>query len=110
MDIVLIKKALKEGLPLTEAETAYLLKNDIEAMLAFMVENNIGSVNYALRNILGYDKLNFNPNKEAVVRQLQILVDRKNADELHTVIKNFNLDESAITPTLAIELVKQFQY
>jgi hypothetical protein len=105
----LIKQALKEGLPITEAETAFLLRNDINAMLAFMVENNLGSVNVALRNGLGYDKLTFNPDKEAIVRQLNILVERKNSEELQTVIKNFTIDPSKITPTLLIEIKKQFQ-
>jgi hypothetical protein len=108
MDILVIKQALKQGLPITEAETAFLLKNDINALLAFMVENNLGSINVALRNILGYNKLTFNPNKDAIVRQLQILVDRKNVDELQTVIKNFAFDDSNLTPTLVEEIKKQF--
>jgi len=77
-------------------------------MLAFMVENNLGSVNVALRNKLGYDKLSFNPNKDAIVRQLQILVDRKNVDELQTVIKNFAFIDGKLTPTLVEEIKKQF--
>lgn len=108
MDQELIKQAVQARKPITEKETAFLLRNNIEALLAFMIENNPGSVNVALRNVLGYDKLSFNPNKDAIARQLQILVDRKNKDELNTVIKSFQLNKVGLTDTLITELENQF--
>jgi hypothetical protein len=107
MDLKNIETRLKNGLFVSDAERAYFIKGNIEGLCAFMVENNPGSVNFTLRK-LGYSHLGFEPDKTAIVRQLQIFVDRKNTEDLDEVIKNFKVDESNISPSLLSELKKQF--
>lgn len=107
MNVKDIETRFKSGDFVSDAERAYLIKNNIQALCAFMVENNPGSVNFNLRK-MGYNHLGFEPDKKAITRQLQIFVDRKNTEDLDEVIKNFMIDEANVSPDLLFELKKQF--
>lgn len=108
MDISLLKQHVNAGGKLTEGQAAFLIRNDMPSLAAFMIENNPGSVNFALRNILGYDHLKFQPDQAALARQMEIIINGGKSDELMTVVKNFRMDASKLPAKLAEQLQLQF--
>jgi hypothetical protein len=106
MDINDIATRLKNGDPVSDSERAYLIAHNPYALAAFMVDNNPGSVNLTLRK-LGYNHLGFTPDKKALARQLEIFIERGNTDDLHAVLKNFNVMPNGLTQNLLNEIYAQ---
>lgn len=91
----------------TDAEKAYLISNNPYALAAFMIDNNPGSVNLALRK-MGYSHLTFDPDKKALARQLDIFIERNNAEDFDNVFRSFNIMGDKLSPTFLKELLNQF--
>lgn len=109
MDAREIRLRLLNKMEVSDAEKAFLIKNDPHVLGAFMIENNPGSVNFTLRS-LGYD-LPFTPNAKALGRQLDILINRADTvaiKDFTSVVKNFNVRQNGLSPELLNELTKQF--
>lgn len=77
------------------------------ALAAFMIDNNPGSVNWALRR-MGYNHLGFAPNKVALARQLQIFIDRNNIEDFNEVVSRFELNKAPLTENFVTEFTKAF--
>ena len=106
MDIKDIETRIKNGSVVSNTERAYFIRNNAEALAAFMVANNPGNVNFTLRK-LGY-VLGFEPKKEALIRQLQIFINQKNREDFLEVVKNFQISHSNLSPEFITELQTQF--
>lgn len=98
---------LKNNQPVSNAERAYLIRNDVNALAAFMIDNNPGSVNLSLRK-LGYDRLKFEPNKKALTKQLQIFLDSGNLEDFKFVVERFNFIPDGLPVEFVNEILKQF--
>jgi len=105
MNTAEIAQRIKNGFAATDAEKAFLIRNNIHALTGFMVGNNPGSVNFLLQK-LGYNHLGFEPNVAALQRQLDILIERKEEQDLDYVVRNFVVDDSKLTPSFIKELTK----
>lgn len=105
--LVDIKNRLKQRLPVSDKEKALLIANDSEALAAFMIDNNPGAVNNALRK-MGYSHLGFKPDRAAITRQLQIFIDRKNSEDFKEVLKNFKVNRETLTDKFLNELQTAF--
>ncbi len=99
-----IKQRLLAGGTATPAERAYLLRNDLVSLIAFMIHNNPGSVNLALRK-QGYTHLGFEPNETKLQYQLGQMIERGDVAGVTDVIQNFNLIPDGLNP----EFIKQFR-
>ena len=108
MDFSFVKQKLMDGIPLNYRETAILLKNHMPSLSAFMIENNPGSVNYTLRNVLGYNHLGFAPNQKALARQMEIFIESGNKNDFNQVVRNFQIDGSKLPEELVNEIKKEF--
>lgn len=102
-----IKTRLQKGLPVSDAEKAVFIRNSPEGMAAFMIDNNPGSVNFALRK-MGYKHLGFEPNKVALARQLGIFIDNNNVEDFNDVIKRFSLNEKTLSRDFVSNFYKEF--
>lgn len=105
MDLQDITKRVQKGLKVTPKEYAYLLANNRSAFFAFMIANNIGSMNDILRHRLGYSfELGFTPDLKAITRICDtILADNKTA-EIRTILNNFQINTAALSPELLGEI------
>jgi hypothetical protein len=101
-----IKKRIAAGLPVSNEERAYLITHDPEALFAFMVENNPGPVNMALRQ-QGYTHLAFAPNKKALAAQLEIMAINGDSEGLQDVINKWVPKPETLNPSFYSELQKQ---
>lgn len=109
MNITEIKNKILTNQGVTDEERAFIIANDPEALAAFMIKNNPGSVNLSLRN-LGYT-VGFAPVEKNLVKQLQIILDQKHAEDFEYIVKNYNIDLNKIHPSdrnFIIALKKQF--
>ena len=95
MNVIEIKNKVLNKIPVSVDERVFLISNDAESLGAFMVANNIGSVNLSLRK-LGY-KTDFEPKVENVVRQLQIIIDQKHEEDFNYILNNFKIDLDRIS-------------
>jgi hypothetical protein len=95
MDVLEIKNKVLNKMPVSVDERVFLISNDAESLGAFMVANNIGSVNLSLRK-LGY-KTDFEPKVENVVRQLQIIIDQKHEQDFNYILDNYKIDLDKIS-------------
>ena len=107
MNVNEIAARVKSGQAITDAEKAYLLRNNAHALFAFMIDNNPGSVNLALRK-QGYTHLGFAPDKKALMRQLDLMIERNDAPGLDKVMRAFNLIPDYLTPEFIQEFHNQF--
>lgn len=107
MDLAEIKNKYNNKMALSEKEAAFFIRHDPYALANFMLDNNAGSVNMALRN-LGYSHLNFKPDVKALARQLQIIIEQNHNNDFLEIQKNFKIDSSKIPLGLLTELQKQF--
>lgn len=107
MDILEIKGRVRRGENVSDTERAFLIKNDAESLAAFMLANNPGSVNFTLRK-MGYSHLGFEPNINALTRQLQILIDRGTTNDFNEVVKNYQINANGLSTGLLTEIQKQF--
>jgi hypothetical protein len=99
-----IKQRVLSGNPVSEKEYAYLLRHNKAAFFAFMIRNNPGSVNNVLRHELGYTELPFAPDLKKMARIIGMMIEKGEANELHTLLSNFKLDLSKVTPELQSEI------
>lgn len=101
MNLQEIAVRVKSGQPVTHEEFSYLILNDKEAFLSFMIKNNPGSMNHVLRDVLGYShELGFAPDVKKIGRICDIILKRNNADELKTILENFQFNLDKISPKL----------
>lgn len=101
-----IESRIKQGLQVSDNERAYFIVNNPYALAAFMIENNPGSVNLALRQ-MGYDHLGFEPNPSALATQLEILIDNREVNDLEKITKAFVLRKNGLTDSFIQALVNQ---
>jgi hypothetical protein len=101
------RQKIANGIPVSAAENVAFLRNSVPAMIAFMIENNAGNVNQTLRR-LGYNHLGYMPNPVALVRQMQIFLDKNDVESVREVMKNFNVNRSLLTPEFLKEFDKSF--
>jgi hypothetical protein len=110
MDLNEIAGRVRAGERVSPQEFAYLISNDIEAFMAFLIANNPGSINSILRYKLGYTfELGFTPNIQKIQRIVQIIIDQKKADELQVIMQNFQLNLDALSPQLFRAIKTQFK-
>lgn len=88
---VVAKKQVSPG------DQVAFMRQDPEAMAAFMIANNPGSVNATLR-AMGYDKLGFAPNTSVLAHQLQTFINTGNWGDLNEVISKFILKTEGLHP------------
>lgn len=106
---LLIKK--QHGKPLTEQETAFMIRNYSPYQAAFMIENNPGNVNLTLKK-MGFD-MPITPDKKLLARQMEIFLERGHSKEWTNIVNNFHVDHTALekltgSNTLGSEILKQF--
>ena len=101
-----IESRLKQGLQVSDNERAFFIVNNPYALAAFMIENNPGSVNLALRQ-MGYDHLGFEPNPKALATQLEIMIENKEVEDLAKINKAFVLRKNNLTDSFIQALVNQ---
>ena len=94
MNVREIKNKLLQKQNLSDKERAFLIANDIEALSAFMIKNNLGSVNLSLKK-LGYTTT-FVPNEANVTRQIQIILNQSHKQDFKYILDNFKIDLSKI--------------
>lgn len=104
-----IRNNVKNGIPVTEEEYAYLLRNDPSAFFGFLVSNNPGQLNDLLRHKLNYTELSFAPDQKAIARLLDIIIDSKNQSEFDFITENVKIDTSKISPEL-LEAIQRNDY
>ena len=96
-----IAARVKSGNAVTHEEFSFLILNDKEAFLSFMIKNNPGSMNHVLRDILGYThELGFKPDEAKIGRICDIILQRNNAAEIKTILDNFQFNLDKISPKL----------
>ena len=101
---------VQQGKRVTPAEYAQLIANNKEAFFAFLIANNPGSMNDILRHRLGYThELDFMPDVTKLQRICQVILDRNNKAEIKTIIDNFKLNTSALSPELANAIKSVFK-
>jgi hypothetical protein len=100
-----IAQQVKAKKQITAQDKIAFMRQDPEAMAAFMIANNPGSVNATLR-AMGYDKLAFAPNTSVLAQQLQTFINTGNWSDLNTVISKFILKEDGLNPDF-VNLYKQ---
>jgi hypothetical protein len=101
MDLKDIGARVKSGKRVSPDEFAYLISNDREAFMAFLIANNPGSMNNILRHKLGYThELGFAPDAQKLSRLVQVILDRGNEAEIKTIIDNFKVNLNGISPEL----------
>lgn len=107
MNLDEIKNKVNNKMALSEKEAAFFIRNHPHALANFMLDNNAGSVNMALRN-LGYDHLGFAPDKKALARQLEIIINQKHNNDFLELQKQFHIDTTKLPLGLLNEIQKQF--
>lgn len=110
MELKEIKNRVLSGQPVTEKEYAFLLRNDKQALFAFFIQNNPGSMNNVLRHGLNYSELGFNPDVKAISRIVDIIISNNDVEEIEYIIENFKVDESKISDELRTELNGIFDF
>lgn len=109
MDLNDIATRVKTNKPVTPAEFAYLIANDREAFMAFLIANNPGSMNNILRHQLGYTfELGFTPDPAKIQRIVQMILDNNNTKEIQTIAQNFKLNLNGLSPELYQAIHTQF--
>lgn len=93
--------------PVTEAEKAAVIRNNPHALAAFMVGNNPGNVNFQLRN-MGYSHLPFAPDRVALARQMDLLINDNKRDTLDELANNFEVLPDGLHPEFLNEITNQF--
>lgn len=83
--------------PITDADKIAFITSDPEAMAAFMIANNAGSVNAILRG-MGYDKLSFAPNNSVLAQQMQTFINTGNWSDFNEVVRRFIIKKEGLTP------------
>lgn len=105
-DLKEIAGRVSKGVHVNTNEYLHLLKNNIVALWGFMISNNPGNINNTLRHQLGYIELGFNPNPLAIGKQIEMLYDKNEADEIATIKKSFILNEKGLEPGFINEFNK----
>jgi hypothetical protein len=107
MNLDEIKNKVNNKMALSESETAFFIRNHPHALANFMLDNNAGSVNMSLRK-LGYDHLGFAPDKKAIARQLDIIINQGHNSDFLQIQKEFHIDTTKLPLSLLNEIQKQF--
>lgn len=108
-NIAVIAEAVKNGDKVTPQEFAYLLHNDKNAFLAFLVANNPGGVTNVLRNQLGYTfELGFKPDAKRLQRVIDILIEKKDDAALQKIAFGTPIQLAALSPEL-ITAIKSYR-
>lgn len=109
MDVNEIEARIKAGQVVSDAERAFLIRYNPHAWAAFMIDNNPGGLNYILRNQLGYDYLKYDPDKNALLRTMEVILNRKNASEIQYILNNFVVMDKGFTPQFINSLQNLFK-
>lgn len=107
MNLQEIESRMLAKQPVTEAERAFVIRNNPRALAAFMVGNNPGNVNFQLRN-MGYNHLPFAPDRTALARQMDLLINDNKRETLDTLANNFDLLPDGLNNDFLKEITKQF--
>lgn len=108
-NLAVIAQAVKNGEKVSPQEFAYLLHNDRNAFLAFLVANNPGGVTNVLRNKLGYTfELGFKPDAKRLQRVIDILIEKKELDALKQIAFETPIQLAALSPEL-ITAIKSYK-
>jgi len=102
-----IEARLLNGIAITDAERAFLIASNPHAMAAFMIANNPGGLNYILQQ-MGYTHLGFEPKKDALIRQMDLIIERNNKETFDEIRKKFIVMPEGLTPEFANAMVNQF--
>lgn len=108
-DLKDIEARVKAGQSVTPKEWAYLLHNNKKAFFAFLIDNNPGSMNDVLRHQMGYSELKFSPDKMAMARIINNLIEKNDQHELHQVLTNFKLNPANTNSRYLAELQNLFK-
>lgn len=108
-NLAVIAEAVKKGEQVSPEEFAYLLHNDRNAFLAFLVANNPGGVTNVLRNQLGYTfELGFKPDQKRLQRVIDMLIEKKDSDALQKIAYGTPIQLQALSPKL-IQAIKSYK-
>lgn len=107
MNLQEIESRMLAKQPVTDAEKALVIRNNPIALAAFMVGNNPGNLNYQLRN-MGYKHLPFAPDRVALARQMDLLINDNKRDTLDELANNFDLLPDGLNQDFLNELTNQF--
>lgn len=104
-NLAVIAQAVKQGDQVSPKEFAYLLHNDKNAFLAFLVANNPGGVTNVLRNQLGYTfELGFKPDAKRLQRLIDILIEKKDEAAIQKIAFGTPIQLAALSPELITEI------
>lgn len=104
-NLAVIAQAVKQGDQVSPKEFAYLLHNDKNAFLAFLVANNPGGVTNVLRNQLGYTfELGFKPDAKRLQRVIDILIEKNDAAAIQKIAFGTPIQLAALSPELITEI------
>ncbi len=104
-NLAVIAQAVKQGEAVSPKEFAYLLHNDKNAFLAFLVANNPGGVTNVLRNQLGYTfELGFKPDAKRLQRVIDILIEKNDAAAIQKIAFGTPIQLAALSPELITEI------
>lgn len=108
-NIAVIAQAVKNGEKVSPQEFAYLLHNDKNAFLAFLVANNPGGVTNVLRNKLGYTfELGFKPDVKRLQRVIDIFIEKKDNKALSEIAFGTPIQLAGLSPEL-IQAIKSYK-
>ena len=108
-NLAVIAESVKKGEKVTPQEFAYLLHNDRNAFLAFLVANNPGGVTNVLRNQLGYTfELGFKPDAKRLQRVIDMLIEKKDMAAIEKIAFNTPIQLAALSPEL-ITAIKSYK-
>jgi len=100
-----IANRVKNGERVSPQEYAYLLHNNKDALFAFMIANNPGSMNDILRHQLGYThELGFRPDVQRIKRICEIILKENKLGEIKTIIDSFKVNLDGLSPALVAAL------
>lgn len=108
-NLAVIADAVKKSEKVSPEEFAYLLHNDKNAFLAFLVANNPGGVTNVLRNKLGYTfELNFKPDAKRLQRIIDMMIEKKDNEGLKAIAFGTPIQLAALSPDL-VRAIKAYK-
>ncbi len=90
---------------ISQDERAAFIAAHPEAFLAYMIHNNLANVNNTLRHEKGFEMLPYNPSKQQVESQIDLLIAKNNEPVLQDVINGFVFNPNANNWTTDADLV-----
>jgi hypothetical protein len=99
MNLQDIKNNIRKGNPVSHAELAWAIGQDKHMLFNMLMDNNLASVNKALRIDLNQKYLSFAPDRKAIEAVVNAYIVKNDLDSLNVILRDFEADPNAANYT-----------